>query len=152
MVRTGATVPQPRRPYLRLREREAENLMISRPSCCVAMIVVVLVFSLVVSAAHAQNFMEIKPSPQQFEWQDLEFGVLIHFGTNTFLDREWGDGTASPKVFAPTQFDPEQWMRAIKAAGAKHHDGFCCPGERCRDALTVTKSKSAEFRIRKTNI
>lgn len=83
-------------------------------------------------AAAAQNFADIKPSPQQGEWQDLEFGVIIHFGTNTFLDREWGDGTASPQVFAPTNFDPDQWMRAIKAAGgryvilvAKHHDGFC---------------------------
>ena len=84
------------------------------------------------SAARAQNFTDIKPSPQQVEWQDLEFGVLIHFGTNTYLDREWGDGTARPQVFNPTQFDPEQWMRAIKTAGAKyvvlvakHHDGFC---------------------------
>lgn len=80
----------------------------------------------------AQNFTDIKPSPQQVEWQDLEFGVIIHFGTNTFLDREWGDGTANPQVFGPTQFDPDQWMGAIKAAGAryvvlvaKHHDGFC---------------------------
>ena len=84
------------------------------------------------ATAAAQNFSDIKPSPQQVAWQDLEFGVLIHFGTNTFLDREWGDGTASPQVFNPTAFDPEQWMRAIKAAGAryvvlvaKHHDGFC---------------------------
>jgi alpha-L-fucosidase len=83
-------------------------------------------------ASRAQNFVDIKPSPQQVEWQDLEFGALIHFGTNTFLDREWGDGAASAQVFAPTQFDPEQWMRAIKASGAryvilvaKHHDGFC---------------------------
>jgi len=96
------------------------------------MVAVMLIFILAGSAGHAQNFTDIKPSPQQVAWQDLEFGVLIHFGTNTFLDREWGDGTASPKVFAPSQFDPEQWMRAIKAAGAKyvvlvakHHDGFC---------------------------
>jgi alpha-L-fucosidase len=88
--------------------------------------------SLVAATAHAQNFADVKPSPQQTEWQDLEFGVILHFGTNTFLDREWGDGTASPKTFNPTQFDPDQWMRAIKASGAKyvvmvakHHDGFC---------------------------
>ncbi len=82
--------------------------------------------------ARAQNFTEFKPTPQQVEWQDLEFGVILHFSTNTFLDREWGDGTASPTVFNPTQFDPDQWMQAIRAAGAKyvilvakHHDGFC---------------------------
>jgi alpha-L-fucosidase len=91
-----------------------------------------VIFSLLLSLAHAQNFVDIKPSPQQLEWQDLEFGVLIHFGTNTYLDREWGDGRASPQVFNPIQFDAEQWMRAIKTAGAKyvvlvakHHDGFC---------------------------
>ena len=80
----------------------------------------------------AQNFTDVKPSPQQVEWQDLEFGVIIHFGPNTFLDQEWGDGTADPRVFNPTAFNPEQWMQAIKDAGAKyvvmvakHHDGFC---------------------------
>jgi alpha-L-fucosidase len=79
----------------------------------------------------AQSFTDVKPSPQQVAWQDLEIGVLFHFGPNTFMDREWGDGTADPKVFNPTLFDPEQWMRAAKSAGAnyivfvaRHHDGF----------------------------
>lgn len=92
----------------------------------------VLAAACCVAAAHAQNAVDMKPSPQQVEWQDLEFGVIIHFGTNTFLNREWGDGTASPSVFNPTSFDPDQWMKAIRAAGAryvvlvaKHHDGFC---------------------------
>ncbi len=80
----------------------------------------------------AQNFSDIKPTPQQTAWQDLEFGVILHFSTNTFLDREWGDGTAAPTVFNPAQFDPDQWMSAIRDSGAKyvvlvakHHDGFC---------------------------
>jgi len=84
------------------------------------------------AAAQTANFADVKPSPQQVEWQDLEVGVIVHFGTNTFLNREWGDGTADPKVFNPAQADPEQWVRAAKAAGAryvvlvaKHHDGFC---------------------------
>lgn len=80
----------------------------------------------------AQSAVDLKPSPQQVEWQDLELGAIIHFGPNTFLNQEWGDGTADPKAFDPTQFDPEQWMQALRAAGikyvvfvAKHHDGFC---------------------------
>ena len=80
----------------------------------------------------AQNAVDMKPTPQQTEWQDLEFGVILHFDTNTFLDQEWGDGSADPKVFNPTAFNPDQWMKAIKASGAKyvvmvakHHDGFC---------------------------
>src|SRR5215470_17483392 len=93
---------------------------------------VVAGFLAAVVISRAQNFTDLKPSPQALEWQDLEFGVLIHFGPNTFLGKEWGDGTASPSTFNPTQFDPEQWMKAIKSAGAryvvivaKHHDGFC---------------------------
>jgi alpha-L-fucosidase len=80
----------------------------------------------------SQNFPDIKPTPQQTAWQDLEIGVLIHFGLNTFTDKEWGDGTVDPKIFNPQQLAPEQWVLAAKAAGAKylvmvtkHHDGFC---------------------------
>ena len=92
---------------------------------------VLLAFGMHVTAL-SQSFPDVKPSPQQTAWQDLEFGVIVHFGTNTFLDREWGDGTASPSVFNPKQFNPDQWMNAIAASGAKyvvmvakHHDGFC---------------------------
>jgi alpha-L-fucosidase len=84
------------------------------------------------AVASAQNAVDIKPTPQQNAWQDLEFGVILHFGPNTFMDREWGDGHASTSVFNPTDFNPDQWMDAIKASGAtyvvfvaKHHDGFC---------------------------
>lgn len=83
-------------------------------------------------AAAQDSARDIRPAPYQAAWQDLEFGVILHFSTNTFLNQEWGDGTANPAVFNPEQFDPEQWMKAIRASGAKyvvlvakHHDGFC---------------------------
>jgi alpha-L-fucosidase len=94
-------------------------------------LVVALSCQLPSAAVAGDSFADTKPSPQQVEWQDRSFGVIVHFGTNTFLDREWGDGTAAPAVFNPDQVDPGQWARAAKAAGAnymvlvaRHHDGF----------------------------
>ncbi|MEQ1693317.1 MAG: alpha-L-fucosidase [Gemmatimonas sp.] len=73
-----------------------------------------------------------RPTPAQLAWQREELAIFLHFGVNTFSDREWGDGKESPSTFNPTRLDARQWARAAKAAGAKamiltakHHDGFC---------------------------
>ena len=73
-----------------------------------------------------------RPSPTQLLWQRDELAMFIHFGVNTFTDREWGDGTESPRIFDPGALDARQWARTARAAGfkamvltAKHHDGFC---------------------------
>ena len=72
------------------------------------------------------------PSPAQLAWQRDELALFLHFGVNTFTDREWGDGKESPGIFTPTALDARQWARAARAGGfrmliltAKHHDGFC---------------------------
>src|ERR1700738_1839715 len=57
------------------------------------------------------------PSAQHLAWQRGEKIGFIHFGMNTFTDREWGEGTESPSQFNPTALDARQWVRAFKSAG-----------------------------------
>jgi alpha-L-fucosidase len=73
-----------------------------------------------------------RPSLSQLDWQRDELALFLHFGVNTFTDREWGDGREDPAIFAPSALDTRQWARAARGAGAraliltaKHHDGFC---------------------------
>ncbi|MDL2303187.1 MULTISPECIES: alpha-L-fucosidase [unclassified Dysgonomonas] len=72
------------------------------------------------------------PTPQQLDWQRMELAAFLHFGINTFTDREWGTGTEDPKIFDPKSFDADQCVKTLKDNGfkmilltAKHHDGFC---------------------------
>ena len=72
------------------------------------------------------------PTDAQLAWQRMGMGMFVHFGLNTFADREWSDGTLPADSFDPSNLDARQWARTAAALGAeyviltaKHHDGFC---------------------------
>ena len=74
----------------------------------------------------------VTPSPKQMAWQEMELTAFLHFGINTFTNREWGNGKENPELFNPEELDAGQWVKTCKDAGmkliiitAKHHDGFC---------------------------
>jgi alpha-L-fucosidase len=75
-------------------------------------------------------------------WQDLKFGLFVHWGPVSLRGTEigWSRGRDVPieeydnlyREFNPVLFDAEEWVRMVKAAGmkyiiitSKHHDGFC---------------------------
>lgn len=77
-------------------------------------------------------YTSIVPNRRQLIIQEMKYYAFIHYGVNTFTNREWGNGKEDERVFNPKKQDTDQWCKAIAEAGmkgviltCKHHDGFC---------------------------
>lgn len=99
----------------------------------------IVCFLLLALQVNAENVLKDAPKPvaplpqaKQVRWQQMETLAFVHFGLNTFDDKEWGYGDVSPQIFNPQKLNCEQWAQTFVKAGikeviitAKHHDGFC---------------------------
>ncbi|MFZ6011347.1 MAG: alpha-L-fucosidase [Bacteroidota bacterium] len=101
-------------------------------SCCLCLLLTVLAFSCSTRKVEPPKAMLPVPSDAQLAWHEMEQNAFIHFTTNTFTNREWGNGDEDPKIFNPPSIQAEQWVTTLKDAGfrgiiltCKHHDGFC---------------------------
>lgn len=72
------------------------------------------------------------PTESQAQFQEEELAAFIHYGMNTYTEKEWGDGHEDPNLFNPPALDTDQWVRTLKNSGFKrilivgrHHGGFC---------------------------
>jgi alpha-L-fucosidase len=71
-------------------------------------------------------------TPALAAWEQLGYGMFIHFGLSTFLGDEIPTYETDPANFRPTALDVDQWIRVAQGAGmkyavltAKHSAGHC---------------------------
>lgn len=104
-----------------------------------------ILLSLLVAAACLQASAQYQPSAEitkaQAEFRDNKFGIFLHWGIYSMLgDGEWvmnnkninyREYTHLADGFFPSKFNADEWVQAIKSAGARyititsrHHDGF----------------------------
>jgi alpha-L-fucosidase len=82
------------------------------------------------SAASAPPRLAL-PTSAQKAWQDLEVGMFLHFGPNTWQDKEYDDRSTPLSSINPA-IDTDQWVDTAVGLGAKyvilvakHAGGFC---------------------------
>jgi len=89
------------------------------------------------------------------EWESWGYGLFIHFGLSTFVEKEIPFGYDSPMEYAPQKLDVDQWIRVAKESGmkyavltAKHCSGHCLWPSRCT-SYTVENSRDTTDVVRK---
>ncbi|RYE08276.1 MAG: hypothetical protein EOP44_02900, partial [Sphingobacteriaceae bacterium] len=94
----------------------------------------------------------VLPTARQLNWHEMEMYCIIHFGVDTYTDKEWGFGDETPAILNPKKFDAAQIVGAAKAGGfkgvvivAKHHDGLCIwPTQTTEHNITKTSWKNGK--------
>lgn len=118
-----------------------------------------IVFLMMLSSAFL-SIAQLKNKPElNEEFMDMGFGIFVHWSLDSQLGSVISHSMVGasdsylekyinelPKTFYPDQFDPDEWARMFKLAGAeyvvfttKHHNGFC-----------MWDTKTTEFNIMNT--
>jgi alpha-L-fucosidase len=105
-------------------------------------LLMLLSFCLGAVALQAQTYTPTADNIKAREWfQQAKFGLFVHWGVYSVLgDGEWVMEVQKinkktyeklPAFFNPSEFNPQEWVSMVKAAGmkyititSKHHDGF----------------------------
>ena len=106
--------------------------MIMRRIQAVALFVIVAAISGNVCAAESSIVPAGKRTRLLAQWEDLKYGMFIHYGMSTFTGDYRTSKDSALKAYAPTDLDVRQWVRTARRAGmkyavltAKHTLGHC---------------------------
>jgi alpha-L-fucosidase len=106
--------------------------------------------SVIAGALSAQQ-PATEPTPQLKAWQELRYGMFIHFGMSTFTGRMFGKLDSASTVYAPTRPDPAQWLEIAKKSGmkyavltTKHHYGHALWPSAVSDFTVATSSNTTD--------
>ncbi len=108
----------------------------------ILLILFILTFNFFGFTQEPQNAVPETNQKSLKHWQDLRFGMFIHWGPVSLRGTEigWSRGVQVPvedydalyKEFNPVLFNAHNWVKTAKDAGmkyivmvTKHHDGFC---------------------------
>ncbi len=85
------------------------------------------------------------------QWEALGYGMFIHYGMSTFVEKEIPDGKHPPKTYAPTDLDVDQWVSVARDAGmryavltAKHVAGHCLWPSKYTDYSVANSSDTTD--------
>ena len=119
-------------------------------------------FCLIVSSLFAQQKLPEKEIPRKMEWfEDAKLGIFIHYGIYAVngIAESWSfknnqisyvDYMKQLQGFTAKKYDPQQWAKLFKDAGAKyavltskHHDGVALWDTKLSDLSVVKKTPAA---------
>jgi len=91
------------------------------------------------------------PLSRLHKWEELQYGMFLHFGMSTFLSEELPDGKAASSTYAPDKLDVDQWITVARDAGmryavltTKHVAGHCLWPTRHTDYNVTTSGNPTD--------